>query len=280
MPPLTDPKERYLDLLEKTLTFQLWDEPPTPIEKIKHFSPWPVRAVIDGLSWLLSFRQIGLFKKRSYLEAERLEGHIWPEYAHTMVGVLRLRQLREAVETVIRENIPGDLIETGVWRGGSCIWMRGVLAAHGVSDRRVFVADSFEGLPPPDPRRYPEDEGDIHHQHRALAIPESEVRENFAKYHLLDDQVVFLKGWFEETLPRLTDERFAVIRLDGDMYGSTIVALENLYPRLSRGGFCIIDDYALPGCRKAVEDYRQAHGIQTPIKVIDWMGIYWRKEEA
>lgn len=280
MQPLSDSRERYLDLLGKTLTFQLWEEPPAPIEKVSTFSPWPTRMAIQLLSWLLSFRQIGLVKKRRHTQADRLDGKIWPESAHTMVGTKRLGQLREAVETVVREGIPGDLIETGVWRGGACIWMRALLAVDGVTDRRVFVADSFEGLPPPDPKKYPQDQGDTLYRYRTLAISEAEVRSNFEKYGLLDDQVVFVKGWFEETLPKLAAERFAIIRLDGDMYGSTMTALENLYPKLSPGGFCIIDDYGLEGCRRAVDDYRSLHGIRTPLQTIDWMGRYWRKQDG
>src|SRR5438132_2136885 len=87
------------------------------------------------------------------------------------------------------KEIPGDFIETGVWRGGCCILMRGILAANGVTDRRVYVADSFAGLPPPDAERYAADAGDPHHTFKELSISIEQVRENFARYGLLDDQV-------------------------------------------------------------------------------------------
>jgi O-methyltransferase len=103
------------------------------------------------------------------------------------------------------------------------------------------------------------------------------VRSNFAKYGLLDDQVVFLKGWFKDTLPVAPIGKLALIRLDGDMYGSTMDALLALYPKLSPGGYCVIDDYALDGCKKAVTDYRKNSGISAPIEHIDWTGAYWRK---
>ncbi|MGB2680193.1 MAG: TylF/MycF/NovP-related O-methyltransferase, partial [Candidatus Competibacter sp.] len=91
-------------------------------------------------------------------------------------------------------------------------------------------------------------------------------------------QVVFLKGWFRDTLPRVATDALAVLRLDGDMYESTWDALVNLYPKLSAGGYVIVDDYkVVPGCRTAVEDFRQTHGITEPIQEIDWAGVYWRR---
>ncbi|MFX8984442.1 TylF/MycF/NovP-related O-methyltransferase, partial [Acinetobacter baumannii] len=80
-----------------------------------------------------------------------------------MIGTARMRNLRLLCERALAEEIPGDFIETGVWRGGACIYMRAILAAHGDPGRRVFVADSFRGLPPPDPAAFPADEGDQHH---------------------------------------------------------------------------------------------------------------------
>jgi O-methyltransferase len=217
------------------------------------------------------------WSKGVYADAIRAEGRDWPSRAHSMIGVKRLENLRDLVQIALAQAIPGDFIETGVWRGGACILIRGILAAHR-SDRKVIVADSFEGLPPPDEARFPEDAGDQHHQYKQLAIPLEVVQANFAAYGLLDGQVEFLKGWFSDTLPTLKDRRFALIRLDGDMYQSTIEALENLYDRLSPGGFVIIDDYgAVPGCRKAVEVFRTARGIAEPIHRIDWGGVWWRK---
>jgi 2-polyprenyl-3-methyl-5-hydroxy-6-metoxy-1,4-benzoquinol methylase len=208
---------------------------------------------------------------------KREVGLDWPSQAHTMIGRKRLDHLQFALETVLAEGVPGDVIETGVWRGGATIFMRAILQAWGVTDRRVFVADSFAGLPPPDPK-YAADQGDQHHTMKELAISLEQVRANFAKYDLLDEQVVFLEGWFKDTLPAAPLQQLAIARLDGDMYGSTMDAIEVLYPKLSVGGFLIVDDYgAVVGCRKAIEDYRQAHGITEPMSAIDWTGAYWRK---
>jgi O-methyltransferase len=123
----------------------------------------------------------------------------------------------------------------------------------------------------------PEDAGDQHWRYRELAVGVDEVRSNFARYGLLDDQVRFLEGWFADTLPSAPIERLAVLRLDGDMYASTMDALEPLYPKVSPGGFVIVDDYALPGCRRAVDEYRARDGIDEPIVDIDGMGVFWRR---
>ena len=210
--------------------------------------------------------------------SEKRDGGLdWPSQAHTMIGRKRMANVRELVETVIADGVPGDLIETGVWRGGACIYMRAILKAHNEMGRTVFVADSFEGLPDPDPEKYPADADDKHSSFEALVISLEEVRENFAKYGLLDDQVVFLKGWFKDTLPTLTTQRFSLLRLDGDMYESTMDALTNLYDKLSPGGFIIIDDYALSGCYKAVTDFRALRDVREQLVDIDGMGSYWRK---
>lgn len=204
---------------------------------------------------------------------------MWPGYADTMIGLKRLDNLQDCIETVLGDGVEGDLIETGVWRGGACIFMRAVLAAYGVENRKIYVADSFEGLPEPDTGAFPVDKGDRHHIHTYLAVSKEEVENNFRKYNLLDDQVIFIKGWFKDTLPQAPIEKLSILRLDGDMYESTMESLENLYPKLSNGGYCIVDDYALPRCKAAVDDYREKHAIDSELKEIDWTGIYWRKEQ-
>ena len=209
---------------------------------------------------------------------KRLVGRDWPAFGETMVGLRRLENVRRCMEEVLRDGVPGDFIETGVWRGGTTILMRGILACHGVTDRQVWVADSFQGLPSPSPEQYPADRGDRHSTYTFLVVPLEQVKENFSRYGLLDDRVRFLQGWFKDTLPTVRDRRWAVIRLDGDMYESTMDALTNLYDNLSPGGFAIIDDYGcVPACKQAVDDFRAARGITDPIDTIDWTGVYWRK---
>jgi O-methyltransferase len=111
-----------------------------------------------------------------------------------------------------------------------------------------------------------------------LAVSVDEVKANFQRYGLLDDQVRFLVGWFRDTLPTAPIERLAIARLDGDMYESTIQALDALYPKLSVGGYLIVDDYgAIASCKQAIDDFRAAHQIDDKIHEVDWTGIYWQR---
>jgi O-methyltransferase len=220
----------------------------------------------------------GEWRPAAYDPEARRQGTDWPEVAHSMIGGLRLTNLCDLARLVLSENIPGDFIETGVWRGGACILMRGVLKAYNDASRRVFCADSFEGLPLPDADHYPADAGQMAHKIKYLAVSKDQVEENFRRYDLLDNQVIFLKGWFKDTLPKIPTEQLALIRLDGDLYESTIQALDNLYPKLSIGGFVLVDDYgSWPNCRQAIHDYRDAHGIKDPIVSVDTSGVYWRR---
>jgi len=271
------PQELYLYLMKKTLTYALWPEPPLPLGSQGHSRPYLVTRALRLLSRSLGAVGVQLVRPRTLTPEQRQGGGYWPAYAHTMIAPRRLNELQFCVETALRDGIPGDLIETGVWRGGACIFMRAVLAAHGVADRKVYVADSFAGVPKPDAARFPLDQGDTLHRAAMLAVSQAEVEDNFRKYDLLDDQVVFLPGWFKDTLPSAPLERLAVLRMDGDLYGSTMEALTSLYPRLSPGGFCIIDDYNWPGCRQAVDDYAAQHGIAFQRNTGDLAGQYWRK---
>ena len=236
---------RYLDLLEKCLLNTIYGDPGQ--------DPW------SGATYHPELRQ---------------EGKDWPSLAHTMIGAKRLHQLRVACETVIHEGVPGDFIEAGVWRGGACILMRAVLAEHHIVDRTVWCADSFAGLPRPS---LPQDAHDPHHTFDALKVGLATVQDNFRHYDLLDDQVRFLPGWFKDTLPTAPIQSLAILRLDGDMYESTIQALDALYHKVSSGGFVIVDDYALPNCRLAVEEFRAKHHLADKLQQIDWGGVYWRK---
>ncbi len=211
------------------------------------------------------------------LRERRLYGADWPADAMTMVGLDRLENVQRCIESVLEDEVAGDLIETGVWRGGGTIFMRGVLKAYDVTDRVVWVADSFSGLPEPDPD-VPADRDDWFHKMDYLAVDLEQVRDNFARYGLLDDRVRFLPGYFSDTLPGISGRRWSLVRLDGDQYGSTMDTLRALYPGLSAGGYLIVDDYgAVEACREAVADYRREHDIDEPIQHIDWSGAYWRK---
>jgi hypothetical protein len=243
-------KQLYLDLMKRCLTNLIYQD----------------RSSLLGQDLAFDLRN-------------RVEGRDWPANAHTMIGIHRLDNLHFCVEDVLARKVPGDLMETGVWRGGAAILMRAILKANGVTDRRVWCADSFEGLPPPDPAKYPLDAKLMFNQFKELAVSLEEVQTNFRRYNLLDEQVRFIKGWFRDTLPGAPVERLAVLRMDGDLYESTMDALTALYPKVSHGGYVIVDDYNdIPACRQAVHDYWQRHGIQEEIMAIDWSGVFWMKQ--
>jgi len=208
----------------------------------------------------------------------RAAGRDWPTTAETMIGLFRMDNLHATLLDVIQRGVPGDAIEVGAWRGGAAIFMRAIVKMCGEAARQVWVADSFQGLPRPDAARYPADAGDTHWQHPELAVSLDDVRANFQRYGLLDRQVTFLPGWFRDTLPQAPIGELALLRIDGDMYESTMVALESLYPKLRSGGFAIIDDYgALESCRRAVDDYRRREAIRDALLPIDWTGVMWQR---
>lgn len=241
----------YLDLMRDSLVGRLNQDPPLPASKV------------DG-----------------YREDYREQGWDWPSLAPSMIGAKRMENLRRECERVVREGVPGDLMETGVWRGGACMMMRAVLKAYQVSDRRVIAADSFSGLPPPS-EGVSADAGSDFHTYSEFAVSLDEVKRAFARYGLLDAQVVFLKGLFRDTLPTAPVNTLALLRLDGDMYESTMDGLVHLYDKLSARGSLIIDDYFLfEAHRKAVDEFRADRGIEDPIIQIDHFGGYWIKGQG
>jgi O-methyltransferase len=275
--PSDDIADRYLDLLIRTLCrFDGVDDFRPLGAHSRGLKKIAINAVVRYL------HHLGCeIRKRVPFDAElRRSGRDLPMHADTMIGLKRLQNVREAVKTVIADRIRGDLVETGVWRGGASILMRAALEAYGDGSRTVWCFDSFEGVPAPDMNRYPQDEGMDWHTMPVLAVSMDQVKSNFEKYGLLDDRVQFLKGWFKDTLPTAPISEIAVLRLDGDLYASTMDTLTALYGRVSVGGFIIVDDYGIPQdiCRRAVEDFRRSRGIATPIVDIDGWGKYWRKE--
>jgi hypothetical protein len=263
----------YLDLLKRCVTNLIYQDP-----MIRYIGESPEDNPIGPFSL-----------------SRRMEGKDWPSQAHTMIGIRRLDNIQTLVEEILEAEVPGDLIEAGVWRGGSTIFMRGILKAYGITNRKVWVADSFAGFPSTEeqglsPRsltspglnflREPSLRG--HAQARLdlllQGIKYEEVRERFDRYGLLDDQVQFLCGWFRDTLPSASIERLALMRLDGDLYDSTYDALEALYPRLSIGGYAIVDDYGtFTECRRAVREYLRRIDAEADIKPIDDEAVFWQK---
>lgn len=269
-------RSRYLDLLIESINGSLrWRESVyAPIALLPGI-PADVREVIRASDFELCVRE-------TIPEEAYALGEGWPPsrrgVGESMVGKRRLENVRKCVEELLANKIPGDLIETGVWRGGCCILMRGVMAAYDDETRVVYVADSFAGLPQTE--REDDDAASLHFD-RTLAVSRDKGAEAFARYGLLDDQVRFVEGWFQDTLPGLADRKWSLIRLDGDMYDSTMDALTNLYPRLNPGGFVIVDDYhAYNACRRAVNDFGEKKRISEELVAIDRIGVYWRKTQS
>lgn len=272
-------EQLYLELLKQSLLGELYWENEVRLLYLREciegrdaYSPGTLLRIEDRRrAFCERYRELN---RTGRLVDDRLENL---GYRHTMVGRARLENVAACLESIRRERVSGDLIECGVWRGGTTVFMRGFLKAFGIADRTVWVADSFAGLPPPS---LPQDEGNdlSAAKYPMLAISLETVQDVFARYHLLDGQVRFLPGWFKDTLPRAPIERLALLRIDGDLYESTWDALTALYPRLSAGGFVIVDDYhCIPACRQAVDEYRQREGIASPLEAIDWTGVFWQK---
>lgn len=260
-------KEKYLlfirDVLTGVYNWRMVEQIP-----VKH----PVLRVVN---FFLGIWGLEIYRDKWCEFHKRMDGSDQPENAETMIGIFRMNNLKYCLGEIFRNKIEGDIIECGVWRGGASIYMKAILMAYD-EKRTLWLADSFAGLPKPD-EKYSVDKGDIHHKQKNLSVSLEQVKSNFGKYYLLDDDVKFIEGFFEKTLPNAPIEKLALLRIDADMYGSTIQCLENLYHKVVQGGFVIIDDYALKGCKQAVDDFRKKNNITNPIIKIDWTGIYWRK---
>nr|MDQ3625461.1 TylF/MycF family methyltransferase [Verrucomicrobiota bacterium] len=151
------PLDLYLELLKRTLTYSLWDENESPLGQ---YGGGRAFRMFGGPLIVRLLRQFHLKLVRE-IEVDRSKrelGEDWPLKAHTMIGMKRLDNIQACACDVIRNSVPGDFIETGVWRGGASIFMEGILKAYDeTAKRRLWVADSFEGLPANDPTRYPKD---------------------------------------------------------------------------------------------------------------------------
>jgi hypothetical protein len=266
----------YLDLMKKCLTNWIYGTE----ERVKI----PPRGLLKRmLVQLIESRGLEVVTPKPMdpvlraIGRDHERGYGFPQ-AHTMIGLKRLDNIQFCAEDILSKNIPGDFIECGVWRGGAAIFMRAILNAYHVSDRTVWVADSFEGCPQPDAKKYPHDMGVDFYLNKDIAVPLEWVKSNFERYGLLDNQVMFLKGWFKDTLPQAPIQRLSLLRIDGDLYESTMDALVNLYGKLSLGGYVVIDDFwEVAACRKAVLDYRKSSGIEEKIIDIDRDGVYWQR---
>jgi hypothetical protein len=213
---------------------------------------------------------------------QRLGSPAWGDQHYSGIGLSGLQSLCCICMDVIETGVVGDFLEAGVWRGGASIYMASIIKWYN-ANRRVWVCDSFEGMPPIN-KACPHEVTD-YSEFTGLAVPVEAVAKAFALYDVLE-YATFIKGWFADTIPNLRPNPLAVLRLDSDYYESTKILLDKLYPQLSVGGWCIVDDYdCVPGCNKAVDDYIAEHNIEGPFyrmnkEVNDLgVGIYWKKVE-
>lgn len=260
------PVSLYLELLKKVLTASVYEE-----------SAWKIKEKRSGLMRhffrFLKRKSILIIKTRPFDKEIRENGDDWPMFGFTMTGHKRLNNIQFCVENILKKGTLGDFVETGVWRGGSSIFMQALLKINDVKDRKVWLADSFEGMPVPKDGA----DGWDYSKSDYLSVSLEQVKSNFDKFDLLDDNLVFLKGWFSDTLPSAPIEKISLLRLDGDLYSSTMDALMSLYHKVSKGGFVIIDDYfSWPACQQAVTDYLSSENIKVEIIPIDGDGAYWQ----
>jgi hypothetical protein len=220
-----------------------------------------------------------------------VDGNDVPPQANalSMAGKRRLDNFALTVADAIANRVPGDIIETGSWRGGASFVAARVIDIMEPGKRIVFLCDSFKGIPaPPSDRVYNEEDHNANFPVFSEAVSTQKLRVDAEHFGLKKDAFRVVEGYFNETLPALLHSQpsiqFSVLRLDGDTYFSTMDALRYLYPRLSPGGFVIIDDFIdWAGCRQAVDDYRAKQGVQDPIVLVPHRqgeilrGAYWRK---
>lgn len=226
---------------------------------------------------------------RGYRDEPELQRMAFTVRDFTMVSYEGLCTLGDQVRFCEETNIPGDLVELGTWKGGCLAMMAQANLKWGKSRRTLRGFDSFQGLPRP---RLDKDYGaDIQEffkvsegQSDGALIPINALEADIsAPLRILEEvgypkeNVKFHAGWFQETVPKVNIEKIAVLRLDGDFYDSYAVPLEYLYDRVTLGGFIVIDDWVLRGCREAVADFFAKRQLAPYLSHVDGSVRYFRK---
>ena len=226
---------------------------------------------------------VSTLTEQAYNESDRVGGKDWPKYGLTMVGEQRLDNIYDLLKRAIQDGVPGDFVECGVWRGGASMYAKAVIDSYEPRSRRVHLVDSFEGLPKSTTSGFDSD-----HWSRIeyLRVSKEDIAASFQKLNLLDSDVAFHKGFFRYSAPQLRtqlmaeEKRIVLLRMDGDMYESTIDILYNLYDLVSVGGCVIVDDWIIPECRRAIDDFRVRHKVFDEVVAIDEYSAYWCKSHA
>lgn len=202
---------------------------------------------------------------------------------YTLTSVQRLVALCDAVQYVVRNQIPGDIVECGVWKGGSMMAVARTLIQANDQSRHLYLFDTYEGMTPPGDKDVSVQGASASNllQNEDKADPESvwcvapldEVRRVMDGVGYAPSKVHFIKGRVEETLPEMAPEKISLLRLDTDWYESTRHEMNQLFPRLSKGGVLIIDDYGhWEGARQAIDEYIKENKLQILLHRIDNTG--------
>ena len=211
---------------------------------------------------------------------------------YTMTSSERLWSLLNAVRHVVNDDVPGDFVECGVWRGGSVMAMAEELARLRVLDRRIWLYDTFSGMTPPTSRDVEASTGTTAAEmlNATSAVDgnnvwciagRADVESNVRSTGYPFEQFRFVEGDVCLTLQREVPDSIAILRLDTDWYESTKASLETLYPKLAVGGVCILDDYGhWQGARAAVDEYFALRGHRPYMHMIDYSGRVFIKTHA
>lgn len=251
------------------------------IEQLEHDRRELMAQVAGDYQVVMEYHE----KKAAFRDAEPAFHALYERVApFTMTSIERLYALYKAVEYVSKAEIPGDIVECGVWRGGSMMLAALVLAKLGDTKRRLWLYDTFEGLPKPDPGKDVDMWGNSQFnewvkyrrsdESSELAfVPVEEVRRNMLSAGYPPEKVELVKGMVQRTIPAQHPREIALLRLDTDWYDSAVCELHHLYPRIAEGGVLIVDDYGhLQGQRQAIDEYFAAGDDFPLLQRIDYSG--------
>ncbi len=197
---------------------------------------------------------------------------------YTLVPIERCFTLYQSVNYILKNNIAGDFVECGVWKGGSCMLIALILKDAAVTDRKIYMYDTFQGMTEPGVMDGEEEkkqwkEGRVSDSLNNMCYsPLEEVTQNMKLTGFENNQLILITGKVEETIPGNIPQSISLLRLDTDWYESTKHELQHLYPLLSKHGILIVDDYgAWQGAQKAVDEFFQ-NVSNTFISRIDYTG--------
>ena len=275
----------YFGILTCNASLPQWTPGHTCVNAMTLEAPYPSRialmraaisyhALYYGSLILACCRAISVVRPRSFLDALRMVRLIHRVKPYTAVFVPRLAALHGLSRDIQRRGVPGDIVECGVYNGGSSALIAAVCCTHSSARRHIWLFDSFEGLPPPT-----EKDGDKAKVcgwwcHGDLEL----VSRVYDKLCIPRELVHVVKGWFYETFPQVEVGDIALLHIDADWYDSVKLCLERFYDQVSPGGYVVIDDYGhWEGCRRAVDEFLASRSVGVPLTVVDYTGRYFQK---